>query len=97
MAYFKGQGGRPKGAKNKSTDLHAKCKEVGLDVFSRMLELAIKERDQQGEWSKLKALAEYLYFKPKDPGEVTLTPDQVREMIKDWTKDAEPERSKGTA
>lgn len=90
------RGGRAKGSKNRKTDLFRKCEDKGLDVFERMLELAIKERDQQGEWSKLKVLAEYLYFKPKDPGEINLTPEQIREMIREWTSDADPRGSEGT-
>lgn len=76
------RGGRPKGTKNKRTDLHAKCESVGLDVFSRMLELALAEKDKQGEWSKLNQLAQYLYAKPKDEPDISkFTPDQIREYV----------------
>lgn len=83
------RGGRQKGSKNKRTDLFSKCESVGLDVFTRMLELAIKYKDTDKEWAKLKELAQYLYAKPKDSGEQDLTPEQVREMIKEWTKDVQ--------
>lgn len=83
MAYYKGQGGRPKGAKNKSTDLHAKCKNKDLDVFDRLLELAVLERGTSKEWSRLSELATYLYAKPKDTGEAEITPDQIREWIRE--------------
>lgn len=89
MAYFKGQGGRPKGAKNKKTDLHAKCEAIGLDVFERMLEIAKAEPDTKKQWPKLVQLAQYLYAKPKDEGDIQLTPDQVREMIRQWTQDVQ--------
>jgi hypothetical protein len=83
------RGGRPKGTKNKRTDLFSKCEKVGLDVFERLLELAIANKGQPGEWRALMDLAQYLYFKPKDPGDVTMTPEQVRELIREWTKDAQ--------
>lgn len=72
------RGGRPKGSKNKSTDLHAKCKSVGLDVFERMLEIALQKRDTSEEWGKLKELAQYLYAKPK---EIELSADLVRHYL----------------
>lgn len=72
------RGGRPKGSKNKRTDLHAKCESVGLDVFERMLEIALSKRDTVEEWSKLRELAQYLYAKPK---EVELSADQVRHYL----------------
>lgn len=77
------RGGRPKGAKNKSTNLHAKCESVGLDVFARMLELALGEKDKPGEWGKLRELAQYLYAKPKDPGDIQLSADQIRDWIRE--------------
>lgn len=95
MAYFKGQGGRPKGAKNKKTDLFYKCEKVGLDVFERMLELALQERDQEGEWGKLRTLAEYLYAKPKDDGEREITPEMIREWMKE--QNADSSGNEGTA
>jgi hypothetical protein len=87
------RGGRPRGTKNKKTDLFRKCDEVGLDVFTRMLELAVKYKDTEKEWPKLKELAQYLYAKPKDEGEQNLTPEQIREMIRDWTKDVQSQGS----
>lgn len=90
MPYYKGQGGRPPGAKNKRTDLHAKCDKVGLDVFERLLELALAHRDSEEEWGKLIQLAQYLYARPKDEGDIgKLTPEQVRELIKEWTRDVQ--------
>lgn len=72
------RGGRKPGTKNKRTDLHAKCESVGLDVFSRMLELALAAQNTPHEWGKLKELAQYLYAKPK---EVELSADQVRTYL----------------
>lgn len=69
------RGGRPRGTKNKRTDLHARCASVGLDVFERMLEIALEKKGTTEEWSKLRELAMYLYAKPK---EVELSADQVR-------------------
>lgn len=70
--------GRPKGSRNKSTDLHAKCKAAGLDVFERMLALALEANGKDYEWTRLKELAQYLYAKPK---EVDITEDQVRAYL----------------
>lgn len=84
------RGGRPKGTKNKATDLHGKCAKVGLDVFERLLELALKQKDEKGEWGKLMQLAQYLYARPKEVSEVEISPEQVREMIREWTKDVQP-------
>jgi len=72
------RGGRPKGTKNKRTDLHAKCESVGLDVFSRMLEICLEKQGTNEEWSKLRELAQYLYAKPK---EVELSADQVKHYL----------------
>lgn len=83
MAYFKGQGGRKKGSKNKSLDLHAKCAKVDLDVFERLLELALKEREKPTEWTKLSQLAQYLYAKPRETQESELTAEQIREWIRE--------------
>lgn len=77
------RGGRKKGSKNKATDLHAKCTEVGLDVFSRLLELAVLNRDTPTEWSSLMGLVPYLYAKPRDSGESELTAEQIREWIRE--------------
>lgn len=82
------RGGRKPGTKNKRTDLHAKCESVGLDVFSRMLELAMAARDTDEEWGKLRELASYLYAKPK---EIELTADQVRSFLENAAH--EPSRS----
>lgn len=83
MAYFKGQGGRPRGSKNKSTDLHAKCKEMKVDVFEELLVLAMDESIADKRFSRFKALAEYLYARPKDTGEQEITADQIREWIRE--------------
>lgn len=85
MAFKYGQGGRPKGSKNKSTDLHAKCKSVGLDVFERMLELAMQAKGTQNEWPRLRELAPYLYAKPK---EVEISAEQVRGYLESVANDS---------
>lgn len=82
------RGGRKPGTKNKRTDLFSLCDEKKINVFSEMLDMAMNEQDPDKKFRKFKDLAEYLYFKPKDPGDVNLTPEQVREMIKEWTRDA---------
>jgi hypothetical protein len=97
VAYFKGQGGRPKGAKNKRTDLHAKCEKIGVDVFEELLTLAHGEPLPDKRFHKFMKLAEYLYAKPKEAGEIDLTPDQVRELIREWTENADRGRSEGAA
>lgn len=90
MAYFKGQGGRPKGSKNVKTNLHAKCEKIGLDVFERMLELAMKDRDKLGEWGKLRELAVYLYAKPKDEMDLNqFTPEEIRDYLVSLVKNVE--------
>lgn len=85
MAYFKGQGGRKKGTKNKSTDLHAKCARLDVDVFEEMLKLAINTdaKKQQSKFSRFAKCAEYLYSRPKDTGESELTAEQIREWIRE--------------
>lgn len=94
MPYFKGQGGRPKGAKNARTDLHAKCTRVGLDVFERLLELALKAKDQKGEWNKLMSLAKYLYSLPKDEMDLNqFTPEEIRDYLIGLVKEAEAPKS----
>ncbi len=77
-------GGRQKGTVN----LHKKCEDMGLDVFLRMLELAKQEEDPEKQFHKLDRLAQYLYAKPKET-EVQLTPEQVREFIRQWTEDVQ--------
>jgi hypothetical protein len=77
------RGGRKKGTKNKRTDLFRKCDEVGLDVFTRMLEIAIKYQDEPTkQWPKLIVLAQYLYAKPKDESDISdFSPEEIREYI----------------
>lgn len=76
------RGGRKKGTKNKRTDLFAKCERVGLDVFERLLTLALEARDTKGEWTKLSKLAEYLYSKPKEESDISdFSPEEIREYI----------------
>lgn len=77
------RGGRKKGTKNKRTDLFRKCDEVGLDVFVRMLEIALEYKNQPDkQWPKLVILAQYLYSKPKDESDISdFTPEEIREYI----------------
>lgn len=85
------RGGRPKGAKNRrSADLHEKCQRVGLDVFERMLEIALAKRDTNEEWNKLRELAVYLYARPK---EVELSADQVKTYLEAVASGNEQDRS----
>lgn len=91
------RGGRPKGTKNKKTDLFRKCDEIGVDVFTELLTIAHSEPIPDKRFSKFHKLAEFLYAKPKDQGEVELTPEQVREMIREWSRDADEDRGKGDA
>lgn len=79
------RGGRQKGAKNKKTDLHRKCDELNVDVFTELLTIAMAETDSNRRFNKFKELAAYLYAKPKDEGDVQLTPEQIREMIREWS------------
>lgn len=83
------RGGRQKGSKNKKTDLFAKCEKMSVDVFEEMLIIAMDEAIPDKRFSKFKALAEFLYARPKDQGEVNLGPEEIREMIKQWTKDVQ--------
>ena len=80
------RGGRPRGTKNKKTDLFRKCDEMKVDVFEELLTLANGELIPDKRFNKFFKLAEFLYAKPKDQGEVELTPEQVREMIKEWSQ-----------
>lgn len=93
MAYFKGQGGRPKGAKNKRTDLFAKCDLHKVDVFEECLLIAMNEAIPDKRFSKFMKLAEYLYARPKDDGERQLTADEIRE----WIQQSNATGSQGTA
>lgn len=82
------RGGRPKGTKNKKTDLFRKCDDLKVDVFEEMLILAMNEAIPDKRFNRFKALAEYLYAKPKDQGDIQLGPEEIREMIRQWTKDS---------
>lgn len=82
------RGGRQKGSKNKKTDLFAKCDEMKVDVFSELLEIAMNESVLDKRFTKFHKLAEFLYAKPKDTGEVQLGPEEIREMIRQWTKES---------
>lgn len=87
------RGGRKPGSKNKRTDLFAKCDKIGVDVFEELLELAHGEPIPDKRFSKFFKLAEFLYAKPKDQGEVQLTADEIRE----WIKQNNGSGSEGTA
>lgn len=81
MAYFKGQGGRPKGAKGKRTDLHALCEKHGVNVFEEMLILA-KEAKGPVRFNLFAKLAEYLYSRPKEELDLSkFTPEEIREYV----------------
>ena len=82
MAYYKGQGGRRKGSKNKRTDLFRLCEEKKINVFSEMLDIAMNELDPDKKFSKLKDCAIYLYSKPKDESDISdFTPEEIRDYI----------------
>lgn len=82
MAFYKGQGGRPKGAKGKRTDLHAKCAEIGIDVFTELLEMANSEIDPHKRFNKFKELAAYLYARPKEEMDLNqFTPEEIRDYL----------------
>jgi hypothetical protein len=95
MAYFKGQGGRPKGAKNKSTDLHSKCQRLNVDVFEEMLAIAMATEKPQSRFNRFAKCAEYLYGRPKDSGEVVITPEMIREWMRE--QNAKPPGNEGAA
>lgn len=80
--YYKGQGGRPKGAKGKRTDLHALCEKHGINVFEAMITLAMSEQDPDKQFNKYKECAAYLYSKPKEELDLSkFTPQEIREYV----------------
>lgn len=76
------RGGRPKGTKNKKTDLFRKCDLHNVDVFEELLLIAVNESVPDKRFQKFYKLADFLYARPKDQGEQELTADDVREWIR---------------
>lgn len=80
MAFRYGQGGRPKGSKNKRTDLHAICVKHDVNVFEEMLIIAMKteENKENLKFNRFAKIAEWLYARPK---EMEISEDQVRTYL----------------
>ncbi len=85
MAIGYKTGGRVK----KVYSLHALCSEKKINVFEEMLDIAMAEPIPDKRFSKFKELAIYLYARPKDLGDTQFTPEQIRELIREWTKDVQ--------
>ena len=84
MAWPKGKPhpgtGRPKGSKNKNTDLLAICAEKGINVFAEMLTIAVTTVDPLVRFGMLKEIAPYLHAKKKEVLNLSDTP--VEELLK---------------
>lgn len=77
------RGGRPRGTKNKRTDLHAACDRMEINVFEEML-LEVKRLPlgEQSRFNKLVQCAQYLYSKPKDEMDLNqFTPEEIRDYL----------------
>ncbi len=77
------------GRVRKVHSLHDLCAEKKIDVFAEMLDIAMAEDKPDKRFNKMKELAQYLYAKPKELGDIQLTPEQVRDLIRQWTEDAQ--------
>ncbi len=85
------------GRVRKVYSLHDLCSEKKINVFEEMLDIAIAEAIPDKRFTKFKELAQYLYAKPKDLGDTQFTPEQIRQLIREWTKDADEEGSGRTS
>lgn len=86
MAFGYKTGGRVR----KTYSLHELCSEKKVNVFEELLEIAMNEAIPDKRFNKFKELAPYLYARPKDLGDTQFTPEQIRELIREWTKDVQP-------